>query len=87
MQFNKAIDELPLLIKIIFAIIPVLSLVFVIYRIIADVTAKRTDLTILDILLGICPLPFVYWILNLIYLVIKGNIFSFGEWVKPSAAL
>jgi hypothetical protein len=86
MKFNKAIDELPLLVKIILAIIPIVSIVFVIYRIVADANANRTELLILDVLLGICPLPFVYWILNLVYLIIKGTIFSFGEWVKPSAA-
>ncbi len=83
MDFNKAMDGLPRIVKVLIAIF--LDIIYVIYRIVADVTDKRIDLLFLDIIFGIILCP-VFWILNIVYIVIYGNVFSFGEWIKPGAA-
>jgi hypothetical protein len=84
MEFNKAIDSLPQIVKILIAIF--LPIIYIIYRIIADVTANANNLIIWDILLGIFPLPFVFWIMNLIYIITKNQAFSFAEWFGGSTS-
>jgi hypothetical protein len=79
MEFCNWMDKLSKPVKTILAIF--LDILFVIYRIIKDVTANNTTLLLMDILLGIVPIPFVFWIMNLIYIITKGQVFSFAEWV------
>lgn len=77
MSYCNWMDKLPNVAKILIAIFP--PILYVIYRIIKD--CKNITLLLLDILLGIAPVPFVFWIMNLIYVISKGTVFSFAEWV------
>ncbi|MCI1734559.1 MAG: hypothetical protein LKM30_02355 [Bacilli bacterium] len=84
MEFCKAMDSLPKIAKILIAIF--LPIIYIIYRIIADVSANATNLILWDILFGIFPIPFIFWIMNLIYIISKDQVFSFAEWFGGAKA-
>lgn len=76
MEFKKSLDNLNQIVKVILAILPVVNLIWVAYAIIRD--QKNITLLLLDIILGIVPLPVVFYIANIICLAVKDEVFSFG---------
>ncbi len=83
MEFNKAMDNLPAIFKIVIVIF--LPVLYVVYRFVADVLNNRMDLVILDILFCVVPFPFIFWLLNLISICVSGKVFSFEEWLPKKA--
>ena len=81
MSFCNWMDKLPLWLKVVLAIFPT-NILWVIYRIIKD--ANNVTLVVLDVLFGFF-VGVVFWILNLIWLITKGEAFSFGEFIKGDA--
>lgn len=65
-SFIKAMDELPLVLKIILAI-PMLDIVWAIYRIIKGVAYKNV-VTLIAGILWIIPGSVVCWILDIVFL-------------------
>jgi hypothetical protein len=81
MEFCNWMDKLPKIVKILFAIF--LPILYIIYRLVKDIVGNANAVIIvLDILLGIAPVPFVFWILNLIWIISKDQVFDFAIWVK-----
>ena len=66
----KAIDELPLLIKVILAI-PALDIVWGIYRICRSVDKNNTAGIIVAIILLFVP---IMWIINILMILTKGTV-------------
>ena len=81
MSYVNWVKGLPRVVQIIFAIIPPLHLFFLAAAIVEDVLAKKWLVMVLDIIFG-GPLGIVYWILNIIWVIGKKEIFTFGVWVK-----
>lgn len=69
----KAIDKLPLIVKIILCI-PALDIVWAVYRIMKGLTEKNTALTVIGILC-IVPGAFFIWIVDMITTVLNGKPF------------
>jgi hypothetical protein len=84
MGYCKWIDSLPKIVKILLAIF--LDILFVIYRIIFDVVNGKTNMLLWDILLGIVPIPVVFWVMDIIYIITKNQVFSFEEWFGGAKA-
>lgn len=81
MEYCNWMDKLPKIVKILFAIF--LHILYIIYRLVKDIVGGAKGLVIvLDILLGIAPVPFVFWVLNLISVILKEQVFDFATWVK-----
>lgn len=81
MEYCNWMDKLPKIVKILFAIF--LPILYIIYRLVKDIVGEAKGLVIvLDILLGIAPVPFVFWVLNLISVISKDQVFDFAIWVK-----
>ncbi|MCI2069454.1 MAG: hypothetical protein LKJ88_07830 [Bacilli bacterium] len=79
MEFNKAIDGLPQIVKILLAIF--VDIVFIIYRIIYDVVNSKTVPLILDILCFF-GLAIVTWIMDIIDTITANKIFLWEDWIK-----
>ena len=73
MKFLKAMDDLPLIVKIILAI-PALDIIWVIYRIVKSLAKGNMIGVILGIVLVIVGLPFL-WLVDIIFIVLKGQVF------------
>jgi hypothetical protein len=73
MKFVKAMDDLPLIVKIILAI-PALDIIWVIYRIVKSLAKGNMIGVILGIVLVIVGLPFL-WLVDIIFIVLKGQVF------------
>ena len=73
MKFVKAMDDLPLIVKIILAI-PALDIIWVIYRIVKSLAKGNMLGVILGIVLIIGGLPFL-WLVDMIFIVLKGQVF------------
>ena len=71
-DFIKALDELPLLVKIILAL-PVIDIVWVIYRIIKSVASENTLGIVLGVLLLIIGIPFL-WLIDIITLIVYNKV-------------
>ncbi len=71
-DFIKALDELPLLVKIILAL-PVIDIVWVIYRIIKSVASENTLGIVLGVLLLIIGMPFL-WLIDIITLIVYNKV-------------
>lgn len=83
MGYNKALDGLPRILKIIFCI-PCLDILWCIYRIIREVTNEDWTLLIFDIVFTIIwP---VSVIMDFIYTILYGTPFNFGLWFGSKAA-
>ena len=81
MEFNQSLDKLSKVVKVILAIIPPLYLIWLVYAIIRD--QKNATLIILDLVFSLLgPLGLVFWIGNIVTLVTKDEVLSFGAWVK-----
>ena len=73
MKFLKAMDGLPLIVKIILAI-PALDIIWVIYRIVKSLAKGNMLGVILGVVLIIVGLPFL-WLVDMIFIVLKGQVF------------
>lgn len=71
-DFIKALDELPLLVKIILAL-PVIDIVWVIYRIIKSAVSDNTLGIVLGVLLLIIGIPFL-WLIDIITLIVYNKV-------------
>jgi hypothetical protein len=80
MEFNKALDGLPQIVKILFAIfLPIIGLI---YRIINDVAGGiKTVPLILDILCFF-GLAIVTWIMDIIDTITANRFFLWEDWIK-----
>ncbi len=72
-EFIRAIDDLPLIVKIILCI-PALHLVWAIYRIIASLNENNTTGLIISIVL--CFIP-IMWIIDLVTLILYGKVWRY----------
>ena len=73
MKLVKAMDGLPLIVKIILAI-PALDIIWVIYRIVKSLAKGNMLGVILGVVLIIVGLPFL-WLVDMIFIVLKGQVF------------
>ena len=85
MSYVNWVKGLPRVVQIIFAIIPPLHLFFLAAAIVRDIVEKNWLALVLDIIFG-APLGFVFWILNIIWVIGKKEIFTFGVWVGEKKA-
>lgn len=77
MEFNKAVDGLPKIAKILIAIFA--DIVFVIYRIVYDVINKQTLPLVLDVLCFF-GLAIVTWIMDVIDTILYNKVFLWEDW-------
>lgn len=84
MEYCKFIDGLPRIAKILIAIF--LNVLFLIYRIIADVLANKSGLLLWDILFGFV-ISVVFWVMNLISIITTGEVFSFSAWFGENGGI
>ncbi len=79
MEYCQALDGLPRIVHILFAIfLPILHLI---YAVIYDVSNNNMVALILDLVSFIAG-GIVYWILNLIFVLLKNQVFSFSYYIK-----
>jgi hypothetical protein len=71
-KFVKAMDGLPLVLKVILAL-PGIDLIWVIYRLVKSLVKESTLGTVLAIILIIVGLPWL-WLLDIITIVLKGDV-------------
>ncbi len=71
-ELIKAIDELPLIVKIILAI-PALDIVWGIYRICRSLDANNTTALLVSIILLFVPFM---WIVDILMVITKGTVYS-----------
>ncbi len=71
-ELIKAIDNLPWIVKLILCI-PVLDIVWNIYRLLKSLDKNNTVGIVLAVVLLIVGAPFV-WLIDLICVILKGNI-------------
>ena len=74
MGFVKAIDGLPMIVKILIAIFA--DVIVLIYRIVKDACDGHIVAIILDVFLG-----FIAWIMDIIDIIFKNRFFSWGDWI------
>ena len=82
MAFNKAIDGLPQIVKILIAIfLPIITLI---YRIINDVAGGvKTIPLVLDILSFVIFIPgVVSWVMDIIDSITANRFFLWEDWIK-----
>ncbi|HKL84616.1 MAG TPA: hypothetical protein VJZ48_04025 [Bacilli bacterium] len=72
MEFVKAMDKLPLIVKIILAI-PMLDVIWVIYRLVKSLAKNNTIGIVLAVVLLFVGIPFL-WIVDMIFLVLNGKV-------------
>lgn len=79
MKFNKWMDELHYVVKIVLAIIPLAHFLWIIYQLVRDIDKKdnRALLVILDIVFGF-PLFFVSYILNIVFVIKDEKAVDYG---------
>lgn len=71
-SFIKAMDDLPLILKIILAL-PMIDIVWVIYRLIKSIDQKNTLGIVLAIILLVIGIPFL-WLVDIITLIINNKV-------------
>lgn len=74
-ELINAFDNLPLIVKIILAI-PALDIIWSIYRIVRALDEKDTIALIVAIILCFVPIT---WILDIICIALKGNVWCFSS--------
>ncbi len=74
-NFIKAMDKLPLLVKVILCL-PILDIVWVVYRICKSIADNNTLGIILGIILIIVGIPFL-WLVDLICVLVGGKVWWF----------
>lgn len=73
-QLVEALDNLPFIVKIILCI-PVLDIVWTVYRLLRSITAQNMVGIVISIILFFCA-PFV-WLIDLICVILKGKVWWF----------
>ena len=73
-QLVEALDNLPFIVKIILCI-PVLDIVWTVYRLLRSITAGNKVGIVISIILFFCA-PFV-WLIDLICVILKGKVWWF----------
>lgn len=71
-NFIETMENLPLIAKIILAI-PMLDIVWVVYRIVRSAEKQSTFGILLGVLLVIIGIPFL-WLIDIITIIVKGNV-------------
>ena len=71
----KTFDDLPLWLKIIFAL-PGLDIIWAVYRVVRSFAAKNTLAIVLSIVLIIVGIPFL-WLVDIIFILLKGKVWWF----------
>ena len=71
-NFIETMENLPLIAKIILAI-PMLDIVWVVYRIVRSAEKQSTFGILLGVLLLIIGIPFL-WLIDIITIIVKGNV-------------
>jgi len=71
-SFIVAMEKLPLIVKVILAI-PMLDIVWVVYRIVRSVDKQSTFGILLGVLLLIIGIPFL-WLIDIITILVTGNV-------------
>lgn len=71
-SFVKAMDDLPLVVKIILAL-PMIDIVWVVYRLIKSISHENVLGIVLAVLLLVIGIPFL-WLIDIITLIINNNI-------------
>ena len=74
-SFVKAMDNLPLIVKIILAL-PMIDIVWVVYRLIKSISNENVLGIVLGILLLFIGIPFL-WFIDIITLIIKNDVLWF----------
>lgn len=70
--FIDAMDNLPLILKVVFAI-PMLDIVWVIYRLCRSIDKQSTFGILLAVLLIFIGIPFL-WLIDIVTILVKGNV-------------
>ena len=70
--FIDAMDKLPLLVKVLLAI-PMLDIVWVVYRIARSIEKKNTLGIVLGIVMIFIGIPFL-WLIDIVTIIINGNV-------------
>ncbi len=71
-SFVKAMDEMPIVVKIILAL-PMIDIVWVVYRLIKSISNENVLGIVLAVLLLIIGIPFL-WLIDIITLIITNNV-------------
>lgn len=71
-SFVKAMDDLPLIVKIILAL-PMIDIIWVIYRIIKSASKESVFGLILGVILLIIGIPFL-WLVDIITLIVSNKV-------------
>ncbi len=71
-SFIKTMDDLPLIVKVIFAI-PALDVIWVIYRLVKSLDKNHTLGIVLAVILIFVGLPFL-WLVDIIWIVLNGTV-------------
>ena len=74
-SFVKAMDDLPLVVKIILAL-PMIDIVWVVYRLIKSISHENVLGIVLAVLLLVIGIPFL-WLIDIITLIIKNDVLWF----------
>lgn len=79
MAYKKFIEGLSKPAKIVLAIIPPTSLLFLVYRILSDILDKKWGLVVWDGVFGVI-LGIVFYIFDIISIIKNDAVFSFAAW-------
>ncbi len=71
-SFVKAMDDLPLVVKIILAL-PMIDIIWVVYRLIKSISHENVLGIVLAVLLLVIGIPFL-WLIDIITLIINNNV-------------
>ena len=71
-SFIVAMEKLPLLVKVILAL-PMLDIVWVVYRIVRSVDKQNVLGIVLGVLLVVVGIPFL-WLIDIITILVSGNV-------------
>ena len=72
MEITKKFDELPLIVKILLAL-PLLDIVWVVYRLIKSIESKNTVGIVLAVVLLVFGIPFL-WLVDIITLIVANKV-------------
>ena len=72
-EFVTSLDNLPLLVKVLFAI-PALDIIWGIYRILYALEEKNTAALVIAVILLFIP---VTWIFDLVMIILQGNVWRY----------
>lgn len=79
MEFNRMMDSLPFLVKILVAAIPPLAILWVVYQLVRDAMANKIGLVVVDVIFDF-PLGFLGYIFNLVSVASHGTAWDYSRW-------